>query len=69
VPRAIYTLGEHGYAPDVPEMMGTFLATGPSFKSGVRLAVRENRTLHELLIDLLGLPNPIEATMPDFGLR
>jgi predicted AlkP superfamily pyrophosphatase or phosphodiesterase len=69
VPRAIYTLGEHGYAPDVPEMMGTFLAAGPSFQSGVRLGARENRTLHELLIHLLGLQNPIRETMPDFGLR
>jgi predicted AlkP superfamily pyrophosphatase or phosphodiesterase len=69
VPRSVYTLGEHGYAPDVPEMMGTFLATGPSFRSGVRLGVRENRTLHELLVHLLGLHNPIQASMPDFGLR
>jgi predicted AlkP superfamily pyrophosphatase or phosphodiesterase len=69
VPRAVYTLGEHGYAPDVPEMMGIFLAAGPSFRAGVRLEARENRTLHELLIRILGLENPIEATMPDFGLR
>ncbi len=69
VPRALYTLGEHGYAPDTPEMMGVFLAVGPSFRSGLRLAPRENRTLHELLIHLLGLTNPIQATMPDFGLR
>jgi len=69
VPRSVYTLGEHGYAPDTPEMMGTFLAVGPSFRSGLRLAPRENRTLHELLIHLLGLRNPIRATMPDFGLR
>ena len=69
VPRAIYTLGEHGYAPDVAEMMGTFLATGPSFRADVHLAARENRTLHELLIHLLGLRNPIRAPMPDFGLR
>jgi predicted AlkP superfamily pyrophosphatase or phosphodiesterase len=69
VPRSIYTLGEHGYAPDVPEMMGIFLAAGPSFRSGVRLGARENRTLHELLIRLFGLQNPIRATIPDFGLR
>lgn len=69
VPRSLYTLGEHGYAPDTPEMMGVFLAVGPSFRSGVRLAPRENRTLHELLIHLLRLQNPIQATMPDFGLR
>ncbi|MGH7619642.1 MAG: ectonucleotide pyrophosphatase/phosphodiesterase [Gemmatimonadaceae bacterium] len=69
VPRSIYTLGEHGYAPDTPQMMGIFLAVGPSFRSGMRLAPRENRTLHELLIHLLALQNPIQAAMPDFGLR
>jgi predicted AlkP superfamily pyrophosphatase or phosphodiesterase len=69
VPRAVYTLGEHGYAPDVPEMMGVFLAAGPSFQRGVRLGARENRTLHELLIRILGLENPIRAALPDFGLR
>jgi predicted AlkP superfamily pyrophosphatase or phosphodiesterase len=69
VPRAVYTLGEHGYAPDLSEMTGIFLAAGPSFRAGVRLDARENRTLHELLIRILGLENPIKATMPDFGLR
>ena len=67
--NAVYTLGEHGYAPDVPEMMGVFLASGPSFRANVRLAPRENRTLHELLIHLLRLKNPIDAVMPDYGLR
>ena len=42
---------------------------GTDFRTGLRLAPRENRTLHELLIHLLGLQNPIQATMPDFGLR
>ena len=43
VPRALYTLGEHGYDPETPEMMGIFLAVGPSFRSGVRLgAARES---------------------------
>jgi predicted AlkP superfamily pyrophosphatase or phosphodiesterase len=69
VPRSVYTLGEHGYAPEVPDMMGVFLAAGPSFRAGVRLDARENRTLHELLIHLLGLKNPIRETMPEFGLR
>ena len=50
-------------------MMGIFLAAGPSFRAGVRLDARENRTLHELLIHILGLENPIAATMPGFGLR
>jgi hypothetical protein len=69
VPRAVYTLGEHGYEPSTPEMTGIFLAVGPDFRPGARLAIRENRTLHGLLIHLLGLENPLGAVpLPDFGL-
>ena len=68
-PRSLYTVGEHGYDPKIPEMMGIFVAAGPDFRLGVRLAPRENRTLHGLLIHLLHLADPIGAPMPDFGLR
>jgi predicted AlkP superfamily pyrophosphatase or phosphodiesterase len=68
-PRAVYTLGEHGYDPNTPEMMGVFLATGPDFKEGVRLAARENRTLHDLLARLLHLDIPRTTTEADFGLK
>jgi hypothetical protein len=50
-------------------MTGIFLAVGPDFRPGARLAIRENRTLHGLLIHLLGLENPLRAVpLPDFGL-
>jgi predicted AlkP superfamily pyrophosphatase or phosphodiesterase len=67
-PRAVYTLGEHGYDPKTPEMMGVFLAVGPDFKAGVRLPARENRTLHDLLAQLLHLN--VRRTTPEtnFGL-
>jgi predicted AlkP superfamily pyrophosphatase or phosphodiesterase len=68
-PRAIYTLGEHGYDPATPEMMGSFLAAGPDFVQGKRLGVRENRTLHDLLIRLLHLDARATTTTTDFGLR
>ena len=68
-PRAIYTLGEHGYDPKTPEMMGVFLAAGPDFRRGVRLDARENRTLHDLLIRLLRLPAARTTSVSDFGLR
>ena len=68
-PRAIYTLGEHGYDPETPEMTGVFLAVGPDFKSGIRLAVRENRTLHDLLVRLLRLSAPLTTLEKDFGLK
>ena len=68
-PRAIYTLGEHGYDPKTPEMMGIFLAAGPDFRKGVRLGARENRTLHDLLVRLLRLPAARTTTVSEFGLR
>lgn len=68
-PRALYTLGEHGYDPKTPEMMGVFLAEGPDFESGVRLPARENRTLHDLLARLLHLQLTRTTTETRFGLK
>lgn len=68
-PRALYTLGEHGYDPKTPEMMGIFLAAGPDFKSGIRLPARENRTLHDLLAELLHLDVPRTTAEIEFGLK
>ena len=68
-PRAIYTLGEHGYEPKTPEMMEVFLAAGPDFRKGVRLDARENRTLHDLLVRLLHLSAARTTTVSEFGLN
>jgi predicted AlkP superfamily pyrophosphatase or phosphodiesterase len=68
-PNASYTLGEHGYDPRTPEMMGTFLATGPDFRRGATLDARENRSLHDLLATLLHLNAPRTTTVTDFGLK
>jgi predicted AlkP superfamily pyrophosphatase or phosphodiesterase len=68
-PRAVYTLGEHGYDPKTPEMTGVFLASGPDFRVGIRLPIRENRTLHDLLARLLHLDVPRRTSETDFGLR
>jgi predicted AlkP superfamily pyrophosphatase or phosphodiesterase len=68
-PRAVYTLGEHGYDPSTPEMMGVFVAAGPDFKSGAKLGARENRTLHDLLARLLRLNVARTTMVNDFGLR
>ena len=68
VTNPVYTLGEHGYDPKTPEMMGIFLATGPDFRRGVRLSVRENRTLRDLLARLLHLPVKRTTTENEFGL-
>ena len=69
-PRALYTAGEHGYDPRDPSMTGIFVASGPDFRRGVRLPVRENRTLHDLIARLLRLDVPmIVSRGVDFGLR
>ncbi len=68
-PKAASTLGEHGYDPRTPDMMGTFLATGPDFLRGVTLDARENRSLHDLLATLLHLNTPRTTTVTDFGLK
>ena len=68
-PRAVYTLGEHGYDPKTPEMTGVFLAAGPDFKAGVRLPIRENRTLHDLLAQLLHLSVARTTNETEFGLK
>ena len=68
-PPAVYTLGEHGYDPNTPEMTGIFLAAGPDFTAGVRLPPRENRTLHDLLARLLRLSTPPTTIEKEFGLK
>ena len=67
--RAVYTLGEHGYDPETPDMAGIFLAVGPDFRAGTRLDARENRALHDLLVDLLHLSVAHTTSVTDFGLR
>jgi len=63
------TLGEHGYDPATPDMMGTFLAEGPDFRRGVTLDARENRSLHDLLATLLHLDTPRTTAVSNFGLK
>jgi predicted AlkP superfamily pyrophosphatase or phosphodiesterase len=69
VPHTLPTIGEHGFDPATPDMMGTFIAAGPDFKSGLTLPVRENRTLHDLLVRLLRLASPFTTTESEFGLK
>jgi predicted AlkP superfamily pyrophosphatase or phosphodiesterase len=68
-PRAAATLGEHGYDPKTPDMMGTFLAAGPDFLRGKTLGARENRSLHDLIATLLHLNTPRTTMVTDFGLK
>jgi len=51
-----YVRGDHGFDPADPAMLATFVATGPAFARGRRLATFDNVDVAPLLRDLLGLP-------------
>jgi predicted AlkP superfamily pyrophosphatase or phosphodiesterase len=48
--------GAHGYAPELPSMRATFVARGPSIRSGHRLQAINAVDVHPFLLALLGLP-------------
>lgn len=48
--------GAHGYDPAHPTMRALFLASGPAFRPGVKLAPFDNTAVAPLLRELLGLP-------------
>ncbi|WP_294246791.1 ectonucleotide pyrophosphatase/phosphodiesterase [uncultured Sphingomonas sp.] len=48
--------GMHGYDHEDPTMVALFIANGPAFRSGVRLAPFANVDVAPLLRDLIGLP-------------
>ncbi len=47
--------GNHGYDPRLPSMGALFLAAGPSFRRGERVAPFENVHLYELMAHVLGV--------------
>ncbi len=53
--RGKFLKGEHGYDPAFTSMGATFIAQGPSFKSGVTLDAVENIHIYNLLCAALGL--------------
>ena len=55
-PRGTQNGGEHGYDNQSPDMRALFIATGPAFLPGKRIAVFDNVDIAPLLRDLLGLP-------------
>ncbi len=56
--------GEHGFAPEAPEMRAVFVAAGPSFKRGVVLPAFDNVDIYPLLARLLGIePAPNDGTL------
>lgn len=57
--------GNHGYDNQAPEMLATFIASGPAFRAGETLPTIDNVDIYPLLADLVGvdpLPNDGNAT-------
>ena len=51
--------GQHGYDPELLSMRGLFVAAGPAFKRGVRVAAFENVHVYNTMAMALGLtPSP-----------
>ena len=48
--------GAHGYDNRAPDMAALFIANGPAFAAGKRLASFDNVSINPLLRDLIGLP-------------
>ena len=51
-----FTGGAHGYDNQAPDMAALFIANGPAFVGGKRLASFDNTDINPLLRDLLNLP-------------
>lgn len=50
-----FSLGEHGYDIDHPEMRAIFIAEGPAFKQGITVPGFDNVDVYPLLAHLLGI--------------
>jgi predicted AlkP superfamily pyrophosphatase or phosphodiesterase len=50
------TGGAHGFAPEAPQMRAVFVADGPDFADGVRMAAFDNVDVYPLVMRLLGVP-------------
>jgi len=50
--------GDHGWAPEDPDMQGFFLACGPNIKAGESLGTVYNIDVYPLMLSILGLEPP-----------
>ncbi len=55
-PAEAFHGGAHGYDNRAPDMAALFIANGPAFAAGKRLASFDNTDINPLLRDLIGLP-------------
>lgn len=64
--RKHFSLGEHGYDNDDPNMRALFIAHGPAFKRGLRVPEFDNVDVYPLLAHLLGIkPEPNDGRFSD----
>jgi predicted AlkP superfamily pyrophosphatase or phosphodiesterase len=65
--RTTFSLGEHGYDNQAPEMAALFVAHGPAFKSGfVEATPFDNVDVYPLMTTLLGVtPQPNDGRLAD----
>lgn len=64
------SIGDHGWAPEIEEMHGIFLATGPRLPKEKRIPAINAVDVYPLLMEILGIPleAPIDgnpSTLPD----
>jgi predicted AlkP superfamily pyrophosphatase or phosphodiesterase len=52
------TPGDHGWAPEMPEMQGIFYALGPGISAGSRAGVVHVTEVYPLMLAILGLDDP-----------
>lgn len=58
--------GAHGFDPESPEMAAVFIAHGPAFRAGVRLATFDNVDVYPLLARLVGVkPAPNDGDLDE----
>ncbi len=55
------TAGDHGWAPEVPEMHGVFMVRGPGIEPGSGREAVHNTEVHDLVLGLLGLVDEADA--------
>jgi len=59
--------GEHGFAPEEPQMRAVFIASGPAFRDGATLPAFDNVDVYPLLAHLLGIaPAPNDGRLETF---
>lgn len=57
------TPGDHGWAPETPEMQGIFYAIGPRIPAGTQTGIVQVTDIYPLMLSILGLtaPHPMEG--------